>query len=284
MRKIGLFMMIVLFALANIAMAQEAAPTKAVVKEAGKEAAKDVAAVKAEPAAKPAEKPALSPDLQKAYDLTRKGKAAVARLKDFTAVFYKKEYKGGDLPLEKAFMKFRKKPRSVYMKWLGEHKHNQEVIWKLGWNSNKLRAHKGSFPDITVNLKTTDWMAMKDSRHPITQAGFPHTVQLIAKDVELSVAHPEWNSKVKFLGEQTVLGAPSYCFEAETDKKAHPEYYASKAHICVHKTLNLPNKVQIWNFEDGQMRLVEDYGYEDIKVNVGLVDADFDVENENYNF
>ncbi|RJO73039.1 MAG: DUF1571 domain-containing protein [Myxococcales bacterium] len=233
-------------------------------------------------AAQPA--PPADDPMAKAQRLVGEMQAAVGRVSDFTANFYKKEYKKGQLPQEIAFMKWRNKPRTVYMKWIGVEKKNQEIIWGEGKNDGKIHAHKGSFPDLTVNLGTNDWMAMKDNRHPITDSGFPHTVGLIAKDMKLAQQHPDWKVSVKDLGTMKVYGAASACYEAETDKAAHPEFYGYKALICMHNALKLPTKVQIWDKEDGKVRLVEDYGYENIKVNVGLSEKDFDPENKEYNF
>ena len=39
-----------------------------------------------------------------------------------------------------------------------------------------------------------------------------------------------------------------------------------------------------WDQEDGALRLVEEYGFEQIKTNVGLQDSDFDPENSSYTF
>jgi hypothetical protein len=231
-------------------------------------------------------KPQVDPAFQKAADMVKMGKATMAGLKDFTATFNKHEWKGGKmLSPETVFMKWRRNPRSVYMKWIGEHNKNQEIIWVKGKNDNKIKAHQGGFLKlIAVSLDPLGSMAMKESRHPVMHAGFDHTVELIAKDMKLSMDHPDWGTKVKDLGVQSIHGAKSYCYEATMDKKAHPEFYAYKALICMHLGLKVPNKVHIWDYEDGQVRLVEEYSYQDIKLNVGLTDKDFDPDNEEYAF
>ncbi len=57
-----------------------------------------------------------------------------------------------------------------------------------------------------------------------------------------------------------------------------------KAEFCVDPASGLPSNIRVWNHEDGVDRLVEDYLYEDIRVNVGLRDEDFDPANEAYGF
>lgn len=213
-------------------------------------------------------------DIEKATEMIKMAQETVRTLNDFTCIFSKAEYKGKQLPKEVVDMKWRKQPRSVYMKWIGDEKKGQQALWVKGKNNDKLRAKPPHL--LAVSLATDSWLAMKDSRHTVTEAGFDHTVELIAKDLDISMKHPDYNSKIKLLGEQVVNGAPSVCFEAEMDKEKHPEFYAQKALICASKEAKVPNKVQIWMKEDGEVRLVEDYGYENIKLNVGLTDKDFD--------
>lgn len=237
--------------------------------------------------AKPAEeKPKVETALEKANKMIKQAQKAVSRLKDFTATFSKKEWKDGkQLDKEVTQMKWRKNPRSVYMKWIGETDKGQEILWIKGKNDNKLKAHQGGFLKfVAVNLDPNGNMAMKKSRHPVMEAGFDHTVHLIAKDMKLCNEHPDWGCKVKDIGVQKVNGVKSYCYEAETPKDKHKEFYSYKAHICMDLKRHLPNKVQIYDYEDGKVRLVENYNYENVKVNVGLTDKDFDADNKEYNF
>ncbi len=240
---------------------------------------------KAEPAkTEPAKaEPKVDEGLLLASKLIKQAKAAADAVKTMTCKFHKQEYKGKQWPKEEAMMKWRRNPRSIYMKWVGKEKTNQETIWRKGWNDNKIRAHKGSFPDVTANLKTDSWMAMRDNRHPVVDAGFDHTIYLIQKDINYGLKHPE-SISVKNLGLKKVFGRKSQCFESTTDKKNHKEYYGYKAVICMDAALKTPSKVQIWDLEDDKVRKVEDYGYSEVVLNPPLTDADFDPENEKYNF
>ncbi len=225
------------------------------------------------------------PTLDTVTNMIQKAQQKMNSVKDYTCKFFKQEFWHGKMqPQEIALMKFQK-PHSVYMKWVGEEKKGQEVLFRRGWNNNEIKAHEGGWlKKIVVNLDPKGSMAMKGNRHPITDAGFSHTIELIAKDMKLIKDHPDWGAKVSDKGAQTIHGAASHCFEAELPKKQHPEFYAYKVHICVDNNIGLPNKVQIWDFESGQVRLVEDYSYTDIKINPGLTEKDFDPENPEYEF
>ena len=224
-------------------------------------------------------------DLAPVSKAIRKMQKAASALRDFTATFYKKEYKnGGQLPDEVIFIKVRTEPKSLYMKWTGDSFKGQEVLWKSGWNGDRARAHPGSFPDVTVNLGVESWLATRYTRHQIPNAGFDFTIEMFARDLLVGRARPECVIRTVAPVEQTLFDQPAHCYEFETDKDKCTEMYAYKARLCVHDKLFLPVKVEVWDKEDGEVRLVEDYGYGDIKVDVGLKEDDFTPSNPAYGF
>ena len=144
--------------------------------------------------------------MEKAYD----------EISDYTTTMHKQErVKGHLLPREELQVKFRK-PFGIYLKWIGEVNHSREVIFVKGWNDDKLRAHKGSFPDMTVNLKPDSSLAMQGNRHNITEAHFGRVVELIARDARLSESRPQDVVRYIDLGEKIIHGARSRCIEALT--------------------------------------------------------------------
>ena len=209
---------------------------------------------------------------------------ASARLKDFTATFHKREYKGRQRPWEVIDMKFRASPRSVYMKWVGANFRGQEVLWQRDRNKGNLTVHTNTFPDFTVHPSPDSWIAMRNTRHPTQHVGFEYTLSTFARDIVAGRAKPHCVKHAGDLGVLEIYGKPARCYESETDKAACPEMYAYKARICESEANGLPAKVDVWDKEDGELRLVEEYGYEDIKVDVGLGDKDFDPKNRDYGF
>ena len=211
-------------------------------------------------------------DMEKAYD----------KVNDYTTTMFKQErVKGHLLPKEEMQIKFRK-PGSIYLKWTGEVHQTREVIYVKGWNGDKLRAHKGSFPDMTVNLRPDASLAMQGNRHQITEAHFGHAISVIARDARLSESRPQDAVRYIDLGEKVVYGARSRCIEARTPSTGvFTVYYAARAKICFDVRTKMPTRIQVWD-EGGD--LLEDYGFQDTKLNVGLTDTDFDPENADYNF
>ncbi len=202
-------------------------------------------------------------------------------VQDYTATFYKQERVNGELlPVETIEMKFRK-PFGVYMHWLSGDFAGREVLYVRGWNDDKIHAHQGSFPDITVNLRPDSSLAMRGNRHPITKAGFGETIRLLVKDAKLAESRPQDDVQYTDLGEWEIHGTRSHCIEARAPGGDAGPYYAPRAKICFNVKTKMPTRVSTWDAEDN---LVEDYSYADVRLNPGLTDADFDPENADYNF
>jgi outer membrane lipoprotein-sorting protein len=206
---------------------------------------------------------------------------AYGRVQDYTATFYKQErVKGELLPIETIELKFRK-PFGVYMRWLSGDFAGREVLFVRGWNDDKIHAHQGSFPDITVNLRPDSSLAMRGNRHPITNVGFGETIRLLVRDARLAEARPQDDVQYVDLGLWDIHGARSRCLEARAPGGKSSPYYAPRAKICFNVTTKMPTRVSIWDDEDN---LVEDYAYADVRLNPGLGDADFDPANPDYDF
>jgi hypothetical protein len=122
------------------------------------------------------------------------------------------------------------------------------------------------------------------TRHPVPNAGFDFTISVFARDLATRQRKPDCLIRAVDAGAQVVYGAPARCYEMETDKDKCPEMYSRKARLCVYERLDVPAKVEVWDYEDGALRLVEDYGYGDVKLDFGLSDSDFDPGNEDYDF
>jgi hypothetical protein len=204
--------------------------------------------------------------------------AAYRGVRDYTATLLKQErVKGKLLPRETIQVKFRR-PFSIYMKWTGAVKAGQEVIFVRGQNDGNMRAHPGSFPDVTVSLRPTSGLAMKGNRHPITEASLGDVLALMLRDLKRSAGRPQDGVTLVDLGEETRFGARVRCVEGRFPAAG---YYAPHLRICVFVASKLLSRVQAW---DAAERMIEDYEYRELRVNVGLRDGDFDTGNPAYDF
>lgn len=206
---------------------------------------------------------------------------AYAGVRDYTCIFTKQErVKGNLLPRETIRLKFQK-PFSVYMKWITEPHLGQEILYKRGWNNDKMLGHPGSFPDITLSLNPHGRLAMRDNRHPVTEAGIGHTIAIVTRDYRRAIAHPADSVRYVDRGIVRVEGERSRCFEAIVPVAHAADYYSHRAELCINLQTHLPNQLKI---RDAENRLIEFYQYLDLKTNVGLTGEDFNPENPEYDF
>lgn len=204
--------------------------------------------------------------------------AAYSKVRDYTAILHKRErVKGKLLPTEEMAVKFRK-PYSVYIKWVGEVNRGQETIYVRGANDGKLRAHRGSFPTTTIDLKPNSGIAMTNNRHPVTEASLGFVIDLITKNLDRGQRDPRGPLVLTDAGESTRFGQRVRCIDAVFPGA---DYYGKRARVCVFVESRLLSRIQIWDQAD---RLIEDYEYEKLRTNVGLSARDFDSANPSYNF
>ncbi len=203
----------------------------------------------------------------------------LTNLDNYTAIFHRVERVENELiPEEVTSLKF-KRPFKVYMKWLTPSK-GQETLYVEGVNHNKIRAHGGGIARIiTVNLDPAGAKAMKNSRHPITEAGLQNLVRIIALNVRRALKEKELVSKDN--GEKTVYGRKTRELEGTLSKDRTKGYYCYRCIIDVDMETGMPLKTQIFDWDN---RLIECYGYEELSLNPGLGDQDFNPNNPEYHF
>ncbi len=211
----------------------------------------------------------------------RQMQSTYAAISGYTCTFYKRERVNGKLlPRERIFMKFRK-PFSVYMRWIGEEHEGQEVIYVRGKHDGKMIAHRGSFPDITLRVNPSGVLAMRNNRHPVTEAGIGATIQDIVSDYRRAEAHPEDSVSYTYLGEREIYGQNCRCYEVRVPDDRSAPYYALRSEICINEENALPVRIRVWNTRGA---LVEDYGFGDLDLQPGLTDRDFQPDNPAYEF
>ena len=213
-------------------------------------------------------------------EIFRRAEQVLAGVDNYTAVFHKQERVNGKLlPAETVALKF-KKPFKVYMKWIAEPHKGRETLFVEGANENRLKGHEGGLLRVvTVNLDPDGARAMKGNRHAITESGLEKLVAKLASNVRLGRTNGEL--EVRDGGEETVYGRKTTRLEGVFPKERAGTYYCHRAVVNIDAELKLPIKVQIFDAAD---QLVEMYGYEDLRLNPGLTEKDFDPSNADYGF
>jgi len=212
--------------------------------------------------------------------LINEAEAAIASVNSYTAIFHKQERIKGVLAEEETiFIKF-KRPFRVYMKWVKDPYKGRECLYVQGANNNRIKAHEGGILSLVkLNLNPLSSRAMKGNRHPITEAGLENLIKLIGSELRRGTEAGE--IELKDHGEETIYGRTTRKIEAIFPKEKEKGYYCYRAVISLDIELKVPIKSVIY---DWQNRLMESYGYEQLRLNAGLTAADFDPKNPEYKF
>ena len=209
----------------------------------------------------------------------REAEWALANTDSYTAVFHKQERIKGRLKAEEVvLLKFRK-PFKIYMRWLQGPGKGREAIYAEGWNHNRIKVHEPWMgTGFSLNLDPRGAIAMGGSRHLITDVGLENFLRLLGSSLR---KNPSAEIMYRELGEEIVYGSRSRKVEYLFPRERAKGYYCYRTLINLATESELPIKTSVYDW-DGL--LVEDYGYENLKLDAGLTEADFDANNPEYRF
>jgi hypothetical protein len=216
---------------------------------------------------------------------------------DYTCHLQKRERIDGRLgETESLFVKVRHErradgrgavPFSVYIKFLGpERVRGREVLYVHGANDGKLIVRNGGpkFAYITTAVLPNSSVAMQESRYPLTEIGVKNLTRRLIENGETE--RKSQKCRVKTLAGAKINDRPcTLIYVAHTDRQGPLPY--QYAHIFVDDALQLPVRYAAYDWpekEGGPPRLLEEYTYTNVRLNVGLTDWDFDHRNEEYQF
>jgi hypothetical protein len=206
--------------------------------------------------------------------------AAYAAVKSYTAVVHKQQRVAGKLlPEETIFLKF-KKPFSLYMKWIKDPYRGSELLYVAGWNENRVRAHRGgALRFITRNLDPTHPGLMAGNLRPVTDIGIGQLVKTVAANVRAAIGSGGLGFSER--GGEVVYGRATQVLEVVLPDGIAGDYDGHRLVINQDAGNGILVRIRVYG-RDGQ--LVENYGYENLDLDVPLADADFDPANPAYRF
>ena len=210
--------------------------------------------------------------------LLEKVESSYAHIRDYTAIFQKTERVDKKLKEEDGILVKFQKPLKVYMKWMNIP--GKEALYVDGENSNKVIAHcPGLLGLWSWTFKPSDPALMNDNRHPITDIGFGYIIEVMRRDIPLAMEHQE--VEVLRLDEESFAGRPTIVVEARFTPHDGRKYYTTRMVCHIDKERLLPIGIACFDASDA---LQEQYSYKDVKLNVGLTEADFSKANKDYCF
>lgn len=225
---------------------------------------------------------------------------------DYTATIVKRErVKGGLGNHEYMFAKIRNRkkdgeqivtPLSVYLRFLKpEDVKDREVVWVEGQNNNKLRAHEGGLQGRflpSVWLPPDGALAMRGNLHPIWDVGIENLVVKLLEKGQAVRQLGAGNCEVTFTPDAKIKASKDNERICTVLNVCHPQqlpgYEFYLAQIFIDDEFQVPIRYVAYHWpvnpKDTTGPVIEEYTYLNLKLNVGLTDADFDSENPNYNF
>jgi hypothetical protein len=255
-------------------------------------------------------------------ELLARAANAMAAVYDYRGTLVKQELFGDELVKQTIEFKF-SRPFKVYVKYIEPYE-GREGIYVQGSNRNRLRAHKGSMPDIAVSLNLLGRVAMTDNHHPITSFGLERMLEVGSRNIRRAIARGDATLRVSDGG--VVYGEPTWRISLES--KAGGRHVTARRnedlwelatrvgqdmYVILHHNDRIDSPTDLSAGQrvfvpyyyasrgeyfigkrtlmmikakswDYNGKLYESYEYPVLELNPGLVNRDFDHRNKDYDF
>ncbi len=127
---------------------------------------------------------------------------------------------------------------------------------------------------------------MRGQLYPITDSGIEKLVLKLIERGEKEMANGNRDCEVTFHEDAKINGRTCTLLQIKHPQPG-PGVEFHLAHIFIDNELTVPVRYASYGFPEGNsndLPILEEYTYTDIKLNVGLTDADFDHKNAEYKF
>jgi hypothetical protein len=230
--------------------------------------------------------------LAPAWKLARDVEAHIVKdVHDYTAVLSSKErFPEKDEPYvtRKTLIKIRHQPFSAFFRVLEPASgKGDEAIYVEGKNNNEAVAHTTGVTGWLVgnlNLDPKGGRLMKDQHYPMTDVGILNLCRRLKDQAAKEMRYGD--CEVTISEDAKIDGRPCKCVTVVHPRR-RKEFIFHKAKIYIDKQWNVPVCIEAYDWPDapgGETPLIERYEYDDLKINPGLTDLDFDVKNPEYGF
>lgn len=208
------------------------------------------------------------------------GKRKYKSISQYMCTFYKQERVGGKWQdRETILMKYREKPKGIYMKWQAGPYTGRELLYNetiLGTGKVRVR-ESGLLGVIAVTIPIDSELAKRGTNHLCTEVGLKYLLTMIEND--FIKGGPKGEIGRKNYGIVDLDGNKVYKMESIMPQDPKKGYYCYRIVHYIDYIRSLEIKAEIYNFKN---EIQEIYYYTDIKLNPGLPDQDFDPANPKY--
>ena len=215
-------------------------------------------------------------------------------IRDYSCIMVRRERVSGRLrPHEFMYAKVRHRrvsngrtttPFSIYLKFVKPTQvKGREVLYVEGQNDNRMFVRRGGnrFSFVTTQIDPESEIAMNDNRYPITEFGIENMLRRLIIQARAELKSP---CDVNYLPEAKINGRSATGIVIRPKKRTSESSFY-EARVFVDNELNLPIHYEAYappKNEGEEPRLLEQYTYTKLKLNVGYNDIDFDADNPQY--
>ena len=220
--------------------------------------------------------------LQEAY----KAREALKAVKDYEAVFVKRELIGRRVQKTTMNLKLRVEPFGVYLKFIDTNA-GREVIYNEGRLNNQMQIHEAGIKALagTVLRTPNSPDVMAENRYPANMVGLKNMLDKVIKQWEEEGKFGEVKTQ-KYPGSKLPTGEECVAYES-----LHPtprnQFKFHITRLWIENKTGLVIRVEQLGFPqmgDKEPPVIEEYTYGSLKTNVKLTDYDFDVKNKTYKY
>jgi len=223
----------------------------------------------------------VSADQGELFVLLEKMETSYARVRDYTAMFHRRERIDGDWRAEEVSLLKFQKPFKVYMRWLSGLSEGREAIYIEGANDNKVVIHEaqGFSRFFSFLLDPGGWRILKDSRYPFTEIGIGRLIERVGKDARRAWAKKEL--RLVDHGKGKVYGRDVRQIEGVLPRDQGAGYASYRIVLALDEENWLPIQAALYDWDNV---VTGEYAYSDLRVNPRLNEIDFEASNPAYHF
>jgi len=178
-------------------------------------------------------------------------------------------------------------PRSVYLKFVGpESLVGREVLWVEGQNDNRMVVRRGGkrFNYITVELSPDSETVLRESNYSPSEMGMLTMVRNLIEVAQSDMQYDE--CEVEFFRSVKVDGRECLCIQVtHPTQRDHFKYHIAR--VFVDNAQPIPVRFESYGWPEeigGKPVLLEEFTFQNIKLNVGFTDAEFRRDYAAYGF
>ena len=184
------------------------------------------------------------------------------------------------------------KPFSVYLHFVAPpNVQDREVLYVHKKNDGEMIAKNGgqsNLKEVTLALKPDSKRAMRGRHYPITEIGMANIIQRLIEEtkVSMNVDIDRRECQVQIIDNARIEGRSCRCVQVVfPEKREHLKFHLVRVFLDSETGLPIRFAAYSWPKEPGgSPRLIEEYTFLNLQINVGLSEADFDRDNPAYDF